>query len=170
MILALVSVGCAIFIYYCLSIVYMVYFGANYVATPPAVIQEIMGVVKPGDTVVDLGFGRGEVLEAALTKRSRLVIGYELDVMRYLRVAIRLWPRYRGHVQLVYGDVRLAPLADADLVFTFFSPHHITGLYAKAKREMKQGSWFVSYMHPVIGVHPTKVRHSTYYYQMNSCT
>jgi len=51
-------------------------------------------------------------------------------------------------------------------VYTFFTSYHIAKLYEKAKREMKKGSWFVSYVHTVPNVRPTKTDGQMYFYKI----
>lgn len=149
---------------YFLLILYMSQRGANYVRTPKKVVDTALSVLKPGDVFIDLGFGNGEVLEAAIQKGAAKAIGYELDFIRYIKTWWKL--RHRQGIQLIYADVWSADLSNADLVFTFFTDIHMQKLYKKAKREMNKGSWFVSYVHKVPDVTPTKKIEDVHYFQI----
>lgn len=140
---------------YMLLISYMVYRGCNYIPTPPKEIESALSVLKPGDVFVDLGFGYGEVLESALHKGAGKVIGYELDPFRYLQVWWKLRP-YGKKVELHLGDIWSAELSSVDVVFTFFTILHTKKLYTKVKSEAKRAKWFISYVHEVPGIKPTK--------------
>lgn len=149
---------------YFLLILYMSQRGANYVRTPRKAIGYALSILKQGDIFVDLGFGNGEVLDAAIQKGATRVIGYELDYIRFLT----FWWKRRGDKRylLRYGDIWSADLSTADVVYTFFTDIHMKRLHKKAKREMKKGSWFVSYVHRVPNVTPTKQIGDVQYFQM----
>ncbi len=140
---------------YAALISYMVYRGCNYIPTPKREIDSALSVLQPGDVFIDLGFGYGEVLEAALKKGAAKVIGYELDPIRYLQVWWKL-RTYGKAVELHFADIWSADLSKATVVFTFFTVIHMRKLYTKAKKEAKNARWFVSYIHEIPGVTPTK--------------
>jgi tRNA A58 N-methylase Trm61 len=147
--------------------IYLVFRGSNYVATPSKDIQTIMNVVKKGDIVIDLGFGDGRILEAAIQAGAGKAIGYELDFIRFIHTWIRLkvLKRY-ANISLRYGDIWAADVSKADVVITFFTIAHMNNLYAKMKKEMKKGTWFVSIVHEVSEVKPTKKLGSSYFYKL----
>ncbi len=141
---------------YMVLISYMVYRGCNYIPTPQKDVKSALTVLKPGDIFIDLGFGYGEVLEAALHAGAGKVIGYELDPFRFLQVWWKLRP-YSAKVELHLTDIWTAKLDTADVVFTFFTILHTKRLYDKVKQEASKAKWFISYVHEVPGVKPTKV-------------
>ncbi len=144
-------------------IFYMVWRGANYIPTPKKDIQTALSVLHKGDEFIDLGFGRGEVLQAAYAKGANPVIGYELEFFRF----VKTWWKFRGTpIQTKFADIWTADVSTADEVFTFFTVLHTRKLYEKLRKEMKKGSWFVSYVHPVPGVRPTKKIGHMYFFKM----
>lgn len=154
-------------VFYFLTIVYRVFFGSNYLPSPKEAIAHAMQKVKAGDTVIDLGFGNGEVLEAALLAKAGVVIGYELDLYRLIPVWIRSWQwKYHDRLQLRFSDIWLANLKHADVVYTFMAPGQMQRLYQKVKREMKPGTWFIAYKHPVPDVKPTKQKGELRFYRV----
>ena len=152
-------------IVYMALISYMVYRGCNYIPTPPKDIRRALSVLRRGDVFVDLGFGYGEVLEAALKRGASRIIGYELDPFRFLISSWRL-RRYGKRVQLHFADIWSADLSRADVVFTFFTVAHMPKLYQKVHRELSKGSWFVSYVHEIAGVRPTKTKGKVRFFRM----
>ncbi|PWU22647.1 hypothetical protein C5B42_05405 [Candidatus Cerribacteria bacterium 'Amazon FNV 2010 28 9'] len=152
---------------YLLVTVYLVFRGSNFIPTPQSVINEALLLLKPNQTFIDLGFGNGEVLETAVGKHVKQAIGYELDFLRFFYTYVRLFPYInRGTVQLNYTSIWNADLSKADIVYTFFTSYHIDELYQKAKHEMKKGSWFISYIHQVTLVKPTKQSGNLFFYRM----
>lgn len=140
---------------YMALISYMVYRGCNYIPTPKREIDIALSVLKPGDVFIDLGFGYGEVLEAALKSGAGKVIGYELDPFRYLHVWWNL-RRYGDKVELHLADIWSADVSRADVIFTFFTVIHMKKLSTKVTKEATNARWFVSYVHEIPGVKPTK--------------
>lgn len=154
---------------------YLVYRGSNYIPTPKKDIDVALSVLRPGDVFIDLGFGNGEVMQAAAYKKAKTVIGYELDFTRFIPTWWRLRrDGYHGY-QFKYADIWSADLSSADVVFTFFTIVHMRKLYNKAKSEMstKGGSasggknkWFISYVHEVPGIKPTREVGDVKFFQM----
>ncbi len=151
---------------YMVVISYLVYRGCNYIPTPKADIDTALSVLKKGDTFIDLGFGNGEVLQAAAKRKAKRVIGYELDFVRFFKTKLRVQQDGYRRYTLKYADIWSADLSEADVVFTFFTVIHMNRLYEKAKREMKKGSWFISYVHPIPGVKPTRKVGSVQFFQI----
>lgn len=141
---------------YMMVVTYLVYKGSNYLPTPKKEIETALQVLHKDDVFIDLGFGNGEVMQAAFKHGARTIIGYELDFTRFLRTWLRLRRDHFNGYHLQYADIWSANLSSADVVFTFFTIIHMKKLYAKAKREMKKGSWFISYVHEVPGQKPTR--------------
>lgn len=143
-----------ILVSYFLTILYLSQRGANYVKTPKKDIDVALQVLKKGDIFIDLGFGNGEVLEAAVAKGASLAIGYDLDFFRFLKT---WWTvRENARIKLIYRDIWFADLSRADVVYTFFTDIHMARLYKKAQREMRKGSWFISFVHTVPDIKPTR--------------
>lgn len=152
------------FAFYFLLVLYLAYRGSNYLPTPKSDIKIALSRLHQGDTFMDLGFGNGEVLDEALRKRAGTIIGYELDPVKFIRTWWRL--RHHHNVHLYYQDIWSASLVPADVVFTFFTVSHMKELYSKAKREMRKGSWFISYVHEIAGLKPTKTIGQVRFYKI----
>ena len=163
--LVILLIVCAV-IAYMVVISYLVYRGCNYIPTPKVDIDVALSMLKKGDTFIDLGFGNGEVMQAAAKRKAKRVIGYELDFVRYFKTKLKLRLDGFDKYTFKYADIWSADLSEADVVFTFFTVIHMQKLYEKAKREMKKGSWFISYVHPIPGVRPTRKVGSVQFFQI----
>lgn len=121
---------------------------------------------KPGDHVVDLGCGSGEVLAAFAVQGCR-VEGWELAVLPWLVS----WWRLRKHrdANIHFGDfwnVRI----DADIVYIFLMPKTLERLAKKLRDELRPGTRVISYAFPIPGLTPATVdkvpeRPTLYLYQ-----
>jgi hypothetical protein len=151
---------------YMMTISYLVYRGCNYLPSPKKDIDAALSVLRSGDVFIDLGFGNGVVMQAAARKKARTVIGYELDFTRIIHTWWNLRrDKYPGY-QFKYADIWSADLSPADVVFTYFTIRHMRKLYTKAKKEMKKGSWFISQVHEIPGIKPTKQIGNVRFYKM----
>lgn len=165
--LTIIEVLGGIALAYLLVTVYLVYRGSNYLRTPQTDIDKALASLHPGDFLIDLGFGNGYVLKTALQMGAGRVTGYEIDFVRYAYTFLSLLPWIiRGKCRLYYLPIWNAKVDQADIVYTFFTSYHLDELYAKLQREMKPGSIFVSYIHQVTGVKPTKQQGQLYFYKM----
>ena len=105
-------------------------------------------------------------MQAATSRDPLRVIGYELNPSRFFRTWWKLRKEnYKGYT-FFYKDFWFADLSKADVVFTFFIEHHMRKLHTKAKREMKPGSWFISYLHQVPDVKPTRIDGEMLFFKM----
>lgn len=145
---------------------YLMKRGSNYLPTPASEIKKILPYIHSGATVIDLGSGYGEVMEAMATRHPSRVLGVELDPIRYLLTRLRLRKGSFQHYSFLFKDFWYVDLSEADVVFTFFIEHHMEKLYAKATHEMKKGSWFISFRHQVPGVTPTLTKGEMLFFKM----
>jgi len=168
------SLGVQLLIFICYLLItgyliiqsYLMKRGSNYLPTPALEIKKILPFIHSGDQVIDLGSGYGEVMEAMATRHPSGVTGVELDPIRYLLTRFRLRQGNFPSYTYLFKDFWYVDLSKADVVFTFFIPHHMAKLYAKAKHEMKKGSWFISFRHQVPHVIPTKTQGEMLFFKM----
>lgn len=120
---------------------------------------------------LDLGCGLGSVI--APLKRARPECefdGVELALVPYL---VSRWRAGRAGCRVARRDLMSVDLASYDVVYAFLSPAPMPALWAKAKREMRPGSLFVSLAFPIPGVAADQVlpvadaeRHTLYVFRM----
>lgn len=113
----------------------------------------------PGDVFYDLGSGVGKaVLQLAMTRPLRRVVGLELSPSRHLHASAAL-ARARADGKLVaracafvHGDILDAPLADATVAYTCstaFSDSFMRKLVRKLAA-LRPGLRFVTTRHPIV--------------------
>jgi SAM-dependent methyltransferase len=98
-----------------------------------------------GKRVYDLGCGYGRVLLIA-RRLGAVPIGVELDPLRWLICRIRC------RCRVIYGDMFKTPLSDADVVYIFQWPSVNAELAKKFRKELRPGTYVVSYMWEVPGL------------------
>ena len=108
--------------------------------------------------IADLGSGLGGTLwylsEARTDCRFK---GFETAPLVYLMSRIRQLAEPRPNLTIRFLSLWRADLGQFDVVYCFLSPAPMERLYAKAKREMKPGSLFISNSFAVPDVNPNEV-------------
>lgn len=120
---------------------------------------------------VDLGCGLGSVITALKRARPECEFhGVELAPLPFL---VSRWRAWRAGCRVERRDLMAVDLSTFDVVYAFLSPAPMPALWAKAQREMRPGSLFVSLAFPVPGVAPQAViavssreRHTLYVWRM----
>jgi len=120
---------------------------------------------------VDLGCGLGGVISGLKRARPECEFhGVELAPLPFLVSRIRAG---RAGCRVERRDLMSIDLAAYDVVYAFLSPAPMPELWAKAKREMRPGSLFVSLAFGVPGASPQQVipvsasdRHTLYVWRM----
>ena len=104
--------------------------------------------------VVDLGCGAGGLLRTLATARPDGVYhGVELSPLPYLAARVRAW--LGGGFSVRWGDFWLTDLSRYDVVYAYLSPEPMERLWAKASREMRAGTLFISKGFAVPGAQPS---------------
>lgn len=118
--------------------------GALYVSTTRTRIAAFLAAVamKPGQVLVDLGCGDGRVLRYARRCCKVRAIGFELNLLAYLKAQVLC-------IGLKNIEIRLKnfwsqDLGEADVVFCYLYPDVMQKLSAKLKAELKPGAFVVS--------------------------
>lgn len=107
---------------------------------------------------IDLGGGLGGLLLTLWRSgRCRHCAGIEWAPLPYLVGGLRL--RLAGFPgRWRFGSLWRVDLGEYDLVYAFLSPAAMPRLWDKATREMREGSWLISYRFAVPGVPPDRRR------------
>jgi SAM-dependent methyltransferase len=105
---------------------------------------------------IDLGAGLGGPLAYIAKRRPRAaLLGVEASPLVWLAGrlrTLRFWRRCRFRL----GSIWKADLRAAHIVFAFLSPAPMPALWAKARREMRQGSLLVSHSFEAPGQEPER--------------
>jgi len=131
--------------------------GALYVSTSRSRIAAVIAAVpmRPGQVLVDLGCGDGRVLRCARRIYGIRAIGFEVNLMAYLKARIL-------SIGLKNMEIRLKNfwsqnLAEADIVFCYLYPDVMQKLAVKLKAELKSGTRVVSCNFALPGFNPIQV-------------
>ena len=120
---------------------------------------------------IDLGCGLGGVIAALKRARPECEFhGVELAPVPYL---VSCWRARRAGCNVARLDLMAVDLSAFDVVYAFLSPAPMPALWAKAKREMRPGTLFVSLAFPVPNERAHEViavsertRHTLYLWRM----
>ncbi len=130
-----IQLGFVIFLFY-MCVAFLT--GAPFVPSrnPAAASMIRMADIKKGERVLDLGSGNGKLLLLA-KKRGAVATGYEINPM------LVLWSNIRG-AHTVWKNFWKADVSQADVIFVYLLPSHMTRLAQKLKRELAPGTRIVS--------------------------
>lgn len=130
------------------------FYGAGYQPTPAAVRRWMLDfcALGPDDRVYELGAGTGGLLFGALDAGAGLVVGVELEPVRFamLRSRQKRHP-HAERVELRKQDLFQVDLKDASVVMTFLWPAAMRRLAPKFQQELRPGARVVTYYHPIPG-------------------
>ena len=131
--------------------------GALYVSTSRVRISAFMDAVpmRPGQLLVDIGCGDGRVLRKARNRYGVKAIGYELNLLAYLKA--KLLCLGLKDVEIIWRDFWTVDLSDADVVFCYLFPDVMKDLAAKLKSDLTTGAVVVSCNFDLPGFTPDRV-------------
>jgi len=98
-----------------------------------------------GKRLIDLGCGYGKVLKIAKKMGAR-VMGIEIDPIRWFISMIRC------RCRVLFGDMFKIDLSNYDVIYLFQWPSVNKRLAKKFKKELKKGTYVISYMWKVPGL------------------
>ncbi|QBE65293.1 SAM-dependent methyltransferase [Pseudoduganella lutea] len=134
-----------------------------YFPSNPAVWRAVESLLpaRPGVRVIDVGSGLGGfTLHLARARPDADCTGIELAPVPWLYSNWRA--RFtKSRARFIRGDYEKIHFGDYDVVFAYLSPAVMSGLFDKARREMKVGSLLVSYEFTIPGFKPDKTIHTT---------
>jgi SAM-dependent methyltransferase len=131
-----------------------------YSATPEHVAEKALelAALRPGERLIDLGCGEGNVLVVAAGKYGAYAVGVELNPVLALRAAARVRKAgLDGYVDIVVGDLYSFDCSRFDVVFCYPSPAASRRLSLKLLSECKPGSRVVVHGYPLEGLRPLEV-------------
>ena len=157
--IALVGILCGLKLAYVFStaLVLPITRGALYVSTSRVRISAFLEAVemRPGHLLVDVGCGDGRVLRRAQKRYGVKAIGYELNLLAYLKAKLLCL----GHqdVKVKWRNFWSADLSGADVVFCYLFPDVMRDLAAKLESDLKPGAVIVSCNFDLPGFSPDQV-------------
>jgi len=134
---------------------------APYAQTPSDVIREMLRIAKakPGELLIDLGCGEGDVLIIAASEFGCSCIGYEIDDVLVNTALNRVKELgLDGKVKIIHDDLFNADISNANIVFLYLTPRMLGTLKTKLERELKKGARVLSHDYPINGWYPKIVK------------
>jgi hypothetical protein len=115
----------------------------------------LLGLLPPYPVrCADLGAGlNGPMVYLAGQRPDSLFQGVEASPLTCLLAKVRSWP-VRGNCEVRWGSLWGEDLGAYDMIYAFLSPAPMADLFAKATREMRPGTLFVSNTFTVPGQEP----------------
>ena len=114
-----------------------------------------MITLKEGDVFYDLGCGMGGVVFYFSKKFKCQGKGVEIGIPFYLAAKFR--SMFYKNVDIKFGNLFKTDISDADAIFLFGMPDKLgKKLLAKFEKELKKGTYIISYVFPIKGLKPIK--------------
>ena len=132
---------------------------APFVPTPLEVVERmlVLGEVKSGDTLYDLGSGDGRIVITAAQRFGAKAVGVELNADLAKRTQARIEELYIGdRAKVVEGDVMDVDLSGASVVTLYFLSASNMKLRPKLEESLKPGTRVISHDFRIFGWTPVK--------------
>ena len=131
--------------------------GALYISTSRVRISAFMDAVPmtAGQLLVDIGCGDGRVLRKAQQRYGVKAVGYELNLLAYLKA--KLLCLGVRNIEVKWHNFWTADLSEADVVFCYLFPDVMKDLATKLKYELKPGALVVSCNFNLPGFTPERI-------------
>lgn len=139
--------------------------GAPYVPILRRDHQPLLNLInlKPGQTLIDLGSGDGQLLRAAAARGIRC-IGYEINPVMVFISRIVCW-RYRKLVTIHLANLWQLHLPPTDAIYAFLMPKFIDRLDHKLTTEVTHPTLVISYIFEIPSHIPYRQGANSFIYQ-----
>ena len=137
----------------------------SFLYTPIPVAREmlILGELKPGETLFDLGCGKGDLLFIAAEEFKARAIGIERQAYLVKDIKDKIGsPQYENKIRVIDGDLFDLDLSSADLITLYLYPSMMEKLRTKLDEELKLGTRVVSLIYKIDGWKPLKEKNAEY--------
>ncbi len=147
------------YVYLILFLALIIFFGTGSLQRAPLFLsgrpawEKVAELAPPNARVLDAGCGFAGLLYYLSTHRPDLKLaGSDLAWMPYLISHLRC---ANTSIQIFHKDLWQLNWADYGVVFVFLSPDPMPQVWKKFQKEMKPGSWLISYHFEVPNHSPT---------------
>lgn len=108
--------------------------------------------IKPGETVIDLGSGTGQLVIGAVRQYGARGIGYEISILPFFIAFIWRLMLWRLPISFRFKNFFSADLSKANVILCFLTPAAMPRLEKKLLAELKPGSRVVSMAFQIRGL------------------
>ena len=134
-----------------------------YTPIPVARAMLSLGELKPGETLFDLGCGKGNLLFIAAEEFNARAIGIEVQAYLVKDLKNKICsPQYENKIRIIEGDLFEQDISSADLITLYLYQSTIEKLRTKLDEELKPGTRVVSLIYKIDGWKPLKEKHVEY--------
>lgn len=143
------------------------FFGAPFAPTPKSKLEGLFTKLdlSNSDIIYDLGSGDGRVLLAA-ARRGHQAVGFEINPVLCFWSWMHVWQNQAGSKVKIYcGSFWNRSLSEAKVVFAFILPQYMNRLEKKLAKEVKKGTYVVTYLARLPGRKPMRQEDGIYVYE-----
>lgn len=132
---------------------------APLVFSPKKGLESALEFINPqrGAVFFDLGCGSGKTLIVAEKKFGLRSTGFDLATTSYLLSKINLFLHKTKNANIVFKNLYNVSLGEADIVFCFLNIGAMEKLEKKFEKELKPGSWLISYCFSLKNKEPIRI-------------
>ena len=134
---------------------------APYYPTPETIVEKmlLLGDVKPGEKVYDLGSGDGRIVIMAARKFRANAVGVEFDDGLFKRSSERIAKLgLSAKARIVHGDLLLQDYSDADLLTVYLLPMSNDKVTPILEKQLKKGTRIVAHDFEFSAWKPEKIQ------------
>lgn len=121
--------------------------------------------IKPGEKLIDLGSGDGQVIKIAAASFRLKAVGYELNPYLVLISNLRLWRLGKLAQAKVANLWRVRIPEDTTYVYFFIMPKHMPRLMQMLREQITWDCVLISYAFELPGLTPFAKSHGYYAYR-----
>jgi protein-L-isoaspartate O-methyltransferase len=134
---------------------------APYYPTPETIVEKmlLLGDVKPGEKVYDLGSGDGRIVIMAARKFKANAVGVEFDDGLFKQSSERIAKLgLSAKARIIHGDLLLQDYSDADLLTVYLLPMSNDKVTPILEKQLKKGTRIVAHDFEFSAWKPEKIQ------------
>ena len=134
---------------------------APYYPTPETIVEKmlLLGDVKPGEKVYDLGSGDGRIVIMAARKFKANAVGVEFDDGLFKQSSERIAKLgLSAKARIIHGDLLLQDYSDADVLTVYLLPMSNDKVTPILEKQLKKGTRIVAHDFEFSAWKPEKIQ------------
>jgi protein-L-isoaspartate O-methyltransferase len=134
---------------------------APYYPTPETIVEKmlVLGELKPGEKVYDLGSGDGRIVIMAAKKFKANAVGVEFDDGLWKQSSARIAKLgLTARARIIHGDLLAQDYSDADLLTVYLLPMSNDKVTPILEKQLKKGARIVAHDFEFSAWKPDKIQ------------